>query len=205
MAHCLWVVGSSTAVIHRHTACGHWAMELLQCTATLPGDRGQWNSYNALPQRRRATGVEMRQCTATLPVGSGQWNSCNALPHCLGTVGNGTRTMQCHTVPGQRQWNCCNALSNCLWEVGNGTPAMQCHSAGRQWAPQGLQCTAWGALNRETLYCTATVTVVRGQWNSCKALPHCPREWAMELLQCTATSPGGIRQGNCCIAAPHWL
>ena len=47
--HCLWAVGSGTLAMHRHTACGQWAVELLLCTATVPGGNGQWNSYNALP------------------------------------------------------------------------------------------------------------------------------------------------------------
>ena len=29
-------------------ARGQWAVEFLQCTDTLPGGNGQWNSYNAL-------------------------------------------------------------------------------------------------------------------------------------------------------------
>ena len=84
-------VGSATPATHCHTACGQWAVELLQCTATLPGGSGRCNSYNAAPHCLWAVGsgtppthchtasgqwaVELLQCTATLPGGSGQWNS----------------------------------------------------------------------------------------------------------------------------------
>ena len=83
-----------------------WAVELLQCTASLLGGSGQCNSCNALPHCPRAVGsgnpamhyltalgqwaVELLQCTASLPGGSGQCNLRNALPHCPGSVGSGT-------------------------------------------------------------------------------------------------------------------
>ena len=35
--------------MHCLTAWGQWAVELLQCTAALPGGSGQCNSCNALP------------------------------------------------------------------------------------------------------------------------------------------------------------
>ena len=82
-----------------HTVWGQWAVELLQCTATLSGGCGQWNSRNALPHR---LGAEM------------QWNCCNALPHRLGAL---------------RQWKSCNALPHRLGAVGSGAPAMHCLTA----------------------------------------------------------------------------
>ena len=72
--------------MHCLTAWGQWAVELLQCTASLPGGSGQCNSCNALPH---------------CPGGSGQCNSCNALPHCLGAVGSATPAMHCLTALGQ--------------------------------------------------------------------------------------------------------
>ena len=88
------------------TTWGQWAVELLQCTALLPGGSGQCNSRNALPHCMGAVGggtpamhcltawgqwvVELLQCIAPLPRGSGRWNSCNALPHRLGAVASGT-------------------------------------------------------------------------------------------------------------------
>ena len=71
LPHCLGAVGGATSTMHSLTAWGQWAVQLLQCTASLPW--GQW-------------AVQLLQCTASLPGGSGQWNSCNAPPHCLGAV-----------------------------------------------------------------------------------------------------------------------
>ena len=106
--------------MHCLTAWGQWAVELLQCTASLPGGSGQCNSCNALPH---------------CPWGSGHCNSCNALPHCLGAVGIATPAMHCLTALGQ-------------WAVGSGTPAMHCLTGRGQWTVQLLQCTAslpWGS------------------------------------------------------------
>ena len=36
LPHCLWAVGSGAAALHRNTACGQWAVQLLQYTASLP-------------------------------------------------------------------------------------------------------------------------------------------------------------------------
>ena len=51
--HCLtaWVgaVGSATPAIHGRIAWGQWAVQLLQCIASLPWSSRQWNSCNALP------------------------------------------------------------------------------------------------------------------------------------------------------------
>ena len=110
--HCLTALGamgSGTLAMHCLTAWGQWAVQLLQCTASLPGGSGQWNSCNAPPHCLGAAGsgtpamhcltawgqwaVQLLQCTASLPGGSGQRNSCNALPHCLGAVGSATPAM----------------------------------------------------------------------------------------------------------------
>ena len=40
---------SGTPPMHCHTAWGQWAVQLMQCTTSLPGGSGQWNSCNALP------------------------------------------------------------------------------------------------------------------------------------------------------------
>ena len=108
---------------------GQWAVELLQCTATLPGGSGLWNSCNALPHRLAAVGsgtpvmhrhtawgqwaVQLLQCTATPPGGGGQWNSCNARAHQLGGTGMPAQEavtalraelLQCTaTLPGRRR------------------------------------------------------------------------------------------------------
>ena len=113
--------------MHCPTAWGQWAVELLQCTASLPGGSGQRNSCNTLPHCLGAVGsatpaiqcltawgqwaVQPLQYSAALLGGSGQWNSCNALPHYPRAVGSAT-------------------------------PAMHCLTAWGQWAADLLQCTA---------------------------------------------------------------
>ena len=116
--------------MHCLTAWGQWAVELLQCTASLPGGSGQCNSCNALPhclgalgsaifaiQCRTAWGqwaAQLLQCTASLAGSSGQCNSCNALPHCLGAVGSATPAMGGRSVlPGL--WGCTTGLGG--WAV----------------------------------------------------------------------------------------
>ena len=111
---------SGTPAMHCLTAQGQWAVKLLQCTASLPGGSGQWNSCYALPHCLGAVGswpgggrylksrtlavhcstacgqwaVEFLQRTASLPGGSGQCSSCSALPHRMETVASGTPAMR---------------------------------------------------------------------------------------------------------------
>ena len=58
LPHCLGAVDSAAPAMHCLTALGavgsgnlamQWAVQLLQCTAPLPGGSGQCNSCNALP------------------------------------------------------------------------------------------------------------------------------------------------------------
>ena len=135
----LGAVGSATPAMHCLTALGQWAVELLQCTASLPGGSGQCNSCNALPHCLGAVGtgtpamhctalgqwaLELLQYTATLPGGSGQCSSCNALTA---------------SVPrGSGQRNSCNALPHCLGAVDTVTPAVHRLTAREQWAVQLL-------------------------------------------------------------------
>ena len=140
-AHCLRIVGSGSCNVPPQ-CLGQWAVGILQCTATLPVDAGQWNSCNSLPQCFRAVGngscmyrhtacgqwaVGFLRCTATLPGGISRWNSYNAPPHCLGAVGNKTLAMHCHTACGQ--WAVeplqCTAVPSgpCPPAGGTGSPA----------------------------------------------------------------------------------
>ena len=148
--------------MHCLTAWGQWAAELLQCTASLPGGSGQWNSCNALPHCLGALGsatsaihcrtawgqwaAQLLQCTASLPWGSGQWTSCNAPPHCLGAVDSGT-------------------------------PATHFLTASEQWAVQLLQCTA--SLPGGSGQCNSC-----NGWSDCSAGPVGMYYWAHE--------PGGM-------------
>ena len=127
---------SSAPAMHRHTAQGQWARELVQCSAALRGGSGAVGIRTPVMHCHTAEAVQLMQCTATLPGGSGQWNSCNALPHCLGAVGSGTPASHCLTAWGQwavellqsiatppgggGQWNSCNARAHQLG--GRGVP-----------------------------------------------------------------------------------
>ena len=107
-------LGSGTPAMHCLTAWEQWAVQLLQCTASLPGGSGQCSFCNALPHCLGAVdsaisamhyptawgqwAVDLRQYTDARPGGSGQCNSCNALPHCLGAVGSGTPAMHRFTA-----------------------------------------------------------------------------------------------------------
>ena len=44
LPHCLGAVGSATPALHCLNVWGQWAVELLQCTASLPGGSGRCNS-----------------------------------------------------------------------------------------------------------------------------------------------------------------
>ena len=120
-------------------------MQLLQCTAPLPGGSGQCNSCNTLPHCLGAVGsaTPAMHCRTTW----GQW-AVQLLPYAASLPG------------GSGQWNSCNALSHCLGAVGSATPAMHCRTAWGQWAVELLQHTA-------------SLPGGSGQWNSCNALPHC--------------------------------
>ena len=183
--------------MHCHTAQGQWAMELLQCTASLPGGIGQWNSCNALPHCLGAVGsatpamhcltawgrwaVELLQCTASLLGGSGQWNSCHALPHCLGAMGNVTPAMHCLTAWGHwavRLLQCTASLvgGSAMRGPTSWGDGESCPGGGRR-LKSGTSVihrhSAWGQWVEQLLQCTASLPGGSGQWNSCSALPHC--------------------------------
>ena len=125
-----WNFCNALPAMHCRTASGQWAVQFLQCTASLPGG---------------SEAVQLLQCTATSPGGGGQWDSCNTLPPCLGAVGSATPAMRCHTgwgrwavellrctasLPGGNgRCYSCYALPHCSGAVGNGTPAMHCRAA----------------------------------------------------------------------------
>ena len=56
----------------------------MQCTATLHGGGGQWNSCNARAHKQGGRGVLPRRRSQPK-----EQTSSNALPHCLGAVGSG--------------------------------------------------------------------------------------------------------------------
>ena len=193
--------------MHCHTAFGHWAVELLQCTATLLQGSGQINSCNAPQHCPGAVGsgtramhcprhcaAELVHFSATLLADSARWNSHHPPSHCLWSVGGGTPAMHRHTACGP-------------WTVG--THAMHCHSAGGH--AMGLQThaihrhTAWGQWALALMQSNRTLFVGVGRWNSCNAPRDLRRQWVVELLQCTATLLGGSGHWKSCNPPPPCL
>ena len=92
----LGVVGSGTRAVHRQTAWGQWAVQLLQSTAPLPGGSGRWNSGNTVPQCRGAVRLgtpAMRESTS--------WGDWESYPGCRHYIKSGTTAMHCHIALGQ--------------------------------------------------------------------------------------------------------
>ena len=170
LPHYQRAVGRGTPAIHHHTAWGHYAVELLQCTLKLP-----------FVQRA----VEHLQCTATPRGGSGKWNSCNTPPQCPGAGGSGPPTMHRHTAWGGGPWNFCIS-PHYMGVVGGVTAPKHFPSA------SGLRAV-------EIVPCSATPPGGGWKSNGCNAPPHCLgavgsgnpithchttcRQWAVELLQ----------------------
>ena len=133
---------SRTRAMHCHTAWGQWAVELLLCTASVPGGSGQWNSCHALPHCLGEWAVELVQCTASVPgaVGSG-----TCAMYCLGAWGQWAVELLSCTVSlpgGSGQCNSCNTLPHRLGAVNSGTPAMRRPPSwgGRGVLPGGGRC-----------------------------------------------------------------
>ena len=177
-------VSSETRAMHRHTASGQWAVDLLQCTAPLHAGSGECNSCNAVPHCLVAAGGSPAMHRPTT-YGQWPWNSCNAPPHCLRAVGCGNPEMHCHTASGQGavelpqctailptgngQWNSCNAPVHCLRVVGIGNLEMHRPTACGLWAVVLLQCTTTlpgVQCGVELLQCTATLLGGSGHWKS---------------------------------------
>ena len=194
---------SGTLALHRHGAWGQWAVELLQCSASLLGGIGQWNSCYALPHCLGEVGSGTR--ATHCPIGQGQWqcNSRGTLPHCVGAVHSATPAMQRHTAWGRWavelmqctasllggivQWNSCHALPQCLGAVGSGTPTMRGPSS---WG-DGESCPRDGRCLKSGIPAVHYLTA-RGQW-------------AVELMKHTASLHSGSGQCNACNALPHRL
>ena len=56
LPHCLGAVGTAAPAMQCLTAWGQWAVQLLQCTASLPEGSGRCSSRNAVPRCRGAVG-----------------------------------------------------------------------------------------------------------------------------------------------------
>ena len=72
LPHCLGTVGSGSPAVHYLIAGGSgWVVELLLCTASMPGGSGQWNSLCALPHWVGALGSG--SCAVHCLAAEGQW------------------------------------------------------------------------------------------------------------------------------------
>ena len=171
MPHCLGAVGSGFAAMQCLPAWGQWAVELPQCTATMPRALG-----NGTPAMYRHTAwwqgaLELVPCTVSPRAGvvghgtrsihchsaCGKWARIRAL-HCLTARGQwavvlvlctasssgGTRQRICamRSHTTRGHWISYYAVPHCLRAVGSGTRAMHCHNARGQLAVDLVQCTA---------------------------------------------------------------
>ena len=139
---CLGAAGTAVHVMQGPSAWGQWAVQLLQCTASLPWSGGPWNSCDTPPHCPGALGCATPAIHCLTTWVSGQWNSYIALPGCPGAVGSATPAINCRTSWGQRavqllqrfsslpggsgQCNSCSAFPHCRGAAGSATPAMHC-------------------------------------------------------------------------------
>ena len=194
--------------MHRHTAQGQWALQVLQWTSGMrqatswgeaescPGGGRCLKSGNFAMHYHSAQGqwaAELLHCTASLLGSCGEWNSYN-LP-LQGPVA-----------------------------VGRGTHSTHCLTAWWQWVVPLLQYTAslpggsgkWSFCNalprRQRAVGTGTPTMhfthCLGATGSQSPAMHCPSawgKWAVEILQCNALPLGGSGQWNSCNELPQYL
>ena len=180
----------------------------MQCTTSLLGGSGQWNSCHEPPACSGAVSsgtlvmhcltaqgqwaVQLLQYTASLPGGSRHCNSCNALPHHLGQTGSNRGVGQrnsCNAGPpirGHRE--SCPGGGRCLK---SGIPAANCLTDQGRWAV--------GLLQR-----TGSMYGGRGQWNSWNTLPHCLGAVGIgpHALHCRTTWGQKAAQSVRCISKP---
>ena len=209
LSHCLGAVGSGSPAVYCPTAWGEWAVELLQYTASLPGDRRQWTSCSTLPRSRGQRAVDLLQYTVPLLGGSGRWTSCSTLPHCLGqwAVDLLQYTAPLPGVSGQ--WTCCNTLPHCLGAVGSGTPAVHCPAALGAAGSGPLSVhwpTAWGEWAVDLPPYITSLPGGCGQWTPCNRLPGClgAAGRGPPSMHCpTASEP--LRLSLSVLPVPQWL
>ena len=186
LPHCPGAVGSAASAIQCLTAWGHWAVELMQYTASARGANEQLKSCNAVPHHAGQLAVQLLQYAYSLLGGSGQCNSCNALCHCLGAVDSALPRCTAAVPGASEQCNSCDTLPPSLGAMDSRTAALHCLTAWRQWAIQFVQYPASlpGAGSRviPAVHCLTASGL-------CSATPamHCltaSGQWAVELLHC---------------------
>ena len=89
---------SGTLAMHCNIAWGHWAVDFVQCTASLSGGSRQCNSCNALPHFLGAVYSGTHVMHYHTP--RGRW--AVELPHCAGPPAGGTGIPAPEAVTAQR-------------------------------------------------------------------------------------------------------
>ena len=112
---------SCNALPHRLGQC---AMEVLQCTPSLPGGYGRCNLVQYTATLPGPSGPWIRAAHCLSARVSGHWNSCNALPRYLGAMGSGSPAMHCFIA-----WHWALELLQCIAKPpwGNGHPNSTMH------------------------------------------------------------------------------
>ena len=129
LPHCLGAVGSGTLVTHCLFVRAQWAVEVLQCTASLLGGSGQCNSCNALPHRLGTWAVEVSQCAGPPAGGTGSPAKA-AVGAYGGPAGDGSSQWPGPTSCGDGE--SCQGGGRCLWRACGGRqfPMAQAHQLG---------------------------------------------------------------------------
>ena len=151
-------MGSRIPATHFCTYSGHWAVELLLKTATLPWGSCQWKQCDTLSHCLGAAG----NGTPSARYGIAREHMAvelvpyNATPPTA--VGGGIRATQCHNAPGKwamdlllhtatvhggsGQWNSCYPPPHCRAAACSGNPTAQCLTASRQCTMESMWISA---------------------------------------------------------------
>ena len=201
--------------MHCLTAWGQWAVELLQCTAPLPGGIGQCNFCNTLPHCLGAVGsvTPAVHCLTAL----GQWAAELLQTHCLTAWEQwAVQLLQCTaSLPGgSGQCNSCNGWSEC--SAGPVGMYYWAHRPGGMGSPTqgvvGASFRAYGGPSSSENRAhrpggdgesrpgggRSLLPGPMGAVGSGTSAIHCPGargQWAVDLLQCTASLPGAVGSG----------
>ena len=123
LPHCCGAVGSGTPSVisvHCHTE-EHWAVDLLQYSATLLRISGQLGSFGTMPYCWGGSGQWDSFSTATL-LGSGRWISIKLTPHLRGALGSGSPAVHCHTPCFTAQGQVAGGVDILDWPFQRGKP-----------------------------------------------------------------------------------
>ena len=185
--------------MHCLTAWGQWAVELLQCTASLPGGSGQCNSCNALPHRLGVLGSGTPAMRGPTSWGDGE--------SCQGGGGgrkSGPPAMHCHTAWAQWAVELLQCTAGVVW-CGVVWCGVVCRRRWYQMAMAGMPCIqemqTGGCVSKRALCVVCCTPVAEGRQSprgraaivqGClgEALPLClmvPLKFSLGLGLCGST------------------